>query len=52
LLAYHSGNLDTGCMERMQQARVVGRTLLLSFNRDSKCIEPIDPIPSKNGDKT
>jgi hypothetical protein len=52
LLAYHSDKLDAGCMERMQQARVVGRTLLLSFNRDSKCIEPIDPIPSRSENET
>jgi hypothetical protein len=47
LQAYHGGNLDSGSVERMQQARVVGRTLLLAFNRDSKSIEPIDPLPSK-----
>lgn len=51
LQAYHSGNLDPGSMERMKQVRVIGRTLLLAFNRESKSIEPIDPLQSRRGDE-
>ena len=52
LQEYHSGNLDPGSVERMQQARVVGRTLLLAFNHESKSIEPVDPLPRKSGNET
>ena len=45
--AYHSGTLDSRSVERVKHARVVGRTMLLAFNSDSKAIEPVDPIPTR-----
>jgi len=51
LEAYHSGTLDARGVERLEQARVVGRTMLLAFNTDVKAIEPVDPIPKRPNDE-
>ena len=47
LAAYHGGTLDGTSVEQLAQARVVGTTMLLTFNSESKAIEPVDPIPRK-----
>lgn len=47
LADYHSGNLTIATVDMLQKCRVVGGTLLISFNLTSKAIEVIDPIPKK-----
>ncbi len=47
LAEYHSGNLAIATVDMLQKCRVVGGTLLISFNLTSKAIEAIDPVPVK-----
>lgn len=43
LEAYHSHTLDPHMIGKLNDSRIVGHTLLLVFNLDTKSIEPIDP---------
>lgn len=47
LTAYHEGNLSPEMLEKLGNARVVSRTMLLAFDLKSKVLEPIDPFPQK-----
>lgn len=51
LESYHDRSLDSNSVEKMGQARVVGRTMLFVFNPQTKTIEPIDPVPSRQVNK-
>lgn len=47
LTAFHSRSLDDVTIERFQQSKVVGSTLLFAFNRETKTLETLDPIPKR-----
>lgn len=47
LAAYHAQALEPETVEKLKTSRVVGRTLLLAFNQETKVIEPLDPIPRR-----
>lgn len=47
LASFHAHTLDAPMVESLNTSRIVGRTLLLAFNRDTKAIEPVDPVPKR-----
>lgn len=47
LKAYHDGNLGADSLEKMKATRIIDRTILLVFNRETKVIEPINSTPEK-----
>lgn len=47
LASFHAHTLDAPIIESLKTSRVVGRTLLLAFNREAKAIEPVDPVPKR-----
>ncbi|UCV02773.1 hypothetical protein [Dechloromonas denitrificans] len=47
LASFHANSLDAPMVESLNASRVVGRTLLLAFNREAKAIEPVDPVPKR-----
>lgn len=46
LEAYHEHSLDPAMVEKLKVARVVGGTLLLAFNHETKTLDAVDPVPS------
>jgi len=44
LVSFHAHSLESEAKEQLREARIVSRTLLLAFNKETKAIEPIDPI--------
>jgi len=47
LEAYHEGSLDSQMIEELKAVRIVGGTLLLAFNHETKTLQAIDPVPSR-----
>ncbi len=48
LAAYHEHSLGPQMIDKLKAARVVGGTLLLAFDPDTKTLEPVDPVPTKS----
>jgi len=47
LEAYHERSLDPEMVEELKAARVVGGTLLLAYNNETKTLVAVDPVPSR-----
>jgi len=47
LSGFHEHTLDKVSIEKLASARVVGRTLLLTFNTTTNEIETVDPVPKR-----